>query len=67
LRAALIAFAAISFFASDVSKIFGPDGVDWAKAAGVYLWPSVLVVAVLLRSARYEASSNHEAHEVTKH
>ncbi len=51
LRAALIVFAAISFFASDVSKIFGPDGIDWAKAAGVYLWPSVLVTALLVWSA----------------
>ena len=48
LRTALIAFAALSFFASDVSKVFGPDGVDWAKAVGVYLWPSVLVGVVLL-------------------
>jgi alpha-1,2-mannosyltransferase len=64
LRAALIAFAVVSFFASDVSKIFGPDGVDWAKAGGVYLWPSVLVVAVLLKSAGGQTSSNHDAHEV---
>ena len=65
-RVSLIVFAAISFLASDISKIFGPDGVDWAKAAGVYLWPSMLVTAVLLRSARTDTVLNHETHEVTK-
>jgi alpha-1,2-mannosyltransferase len=67
-RRALIGFAAISFLASDVSKIFGPDGVDWAKAAGVYLWPSVLVAVVLVRAESQPRSSdqNHEAHEDTK-
>jgi hypothetical protein len=51
-----------------VSKIFGPDGVDWAKAAGVYLWPSVLVAVVLVRAESQPRSSdqNHEAHEDTK-
>jgi alpha-1,2-mannosyltransferase len=57
LRAALIVFAVVSFFASDVSKIFGPDGVDWAKAAGVYLWPSVLVAIALLRADRSSAAA----------
>ena len=51
-RAVLIVFAAVSFLASDVSKVFGPDGVDWAKAFGVYLWPSVVVAVVLLRAVR---------------
>ena len=50
-RAALIVFAAISFFASDAGKMFGPDGIDWAKAAGVYLWPSVLVTVAVIRAA----------------
>jgi alpha-1,2-mannosyltransferase len=43
-RWALIVFAAVTLLASEVGRAFGPDGVDWAKAAGVYLWPSVLVV-----------------------
>jgi hypothetical protein len=47
----------VSFFASDVSKIFDPDGVDWAKAAGVYLWPSVLVAIALLRADRSSAAA----------
>ncbi|HEX3703183.1 MAG TPA: glycosyltransferase family 87 protein [Vicinamibacterales bacterium] len=63
LRVALLVFAAVSFFASDAGKLFGPDGVDWAKAAGVYLWPSLLVAAALVRSAE---SSSHEAHEAAK-
>ena len=57
LRAALIAFAVVSFFASDVSKVFGPNGVDWAKAAGVYLWPSVLVGLALIRAERPSAAA----------
>jgi hypothetical protein len=48
-RAALVVFAATTIFASEAGKIFGPDGIDWAKAAGVYLWPSVLLTAVVVR------------------
>jgi alpha-1,2-mannosyltransferase len=47
---ALAVFAAITFFASDAGKIFGADGIDWAKAAGVYLWPSVVVTVAVLRA-----------------
>jgi hypothetical protein len=50
-RAALIVFAAVTFFASDAGKMFGADGIDWAKAAGVYLWPSVIVTVAVLRAA----------------
>jgi hypothetical protein len=50
-RIALAAFAAITFFASDASKMFGRDGIDWAKAIGVYLWPSVIVTVAVLRAA----------------
>ena len=57
LRATLIVFAVLSFFASDVSKVFGADGVDWAKAFGVYLWPSVVVAVVLLRAERSSAAA----------
>jgi alpha-1,2-mannosyltransferase len=42
-RAALVLFAVITILASDVGRVFGPYGVDWAKGAGVFLWPSVLV------------------------
>lgn len=62
LRAALIAFAVISFFASDAGKIFGPDGVDWAKSAGVYLWPSVLVAAVLVWVAGHRGTETQRRH-----
>jgi hypothetical protein len=50
-RIALIVFAAVTVFASDLGKIFGPDGIDWAKALGVYLWPSVIVTVAVLRAA----------------
>ena len=36
-------FAIATLCASDAGRIFGPDGVDWAKGAGVFLWPSVFV------------------------
>jgi hypothetical protein len=42
-RAALVLFAVATVFASDAGRVFGPDGVDWAKSVGVFLWPSVLV------------------------
>ena len=42
-RVALIVFAAMTLFASEAGRIFGVDGIDWAKGAGVFLWPSVLV------------------------
>jgi hypothetical protein len=50
-RIALVVFAAITLFASDASRMFGRDGIDWAKAVGVYLWPSVIVTAAVLRAA----------------
>jgi hypothetical protein len=42
-RAALVLFSVVTVLASDAGRVFGPDGVDWAKGAGVFLWPSVLV------------------------
>jgi alpha-1,2-mannosyltransferase len=42
-RAALVVFAVATVFASDAGRVFGPDGIDWAKSVGVFLWPSVLV------------------------
>jgi alpha-1,2-mannosyltransferase len=45
-RAALIVFAIATVFTSEAGWLFGPDGVDWAKGVGVFLWPSVLVTIV---------------------
>jgi hypothetical protein len=42
-RAALVLFSVTTILASDVGRVFGAYGVDWAKGAGVFLWPSVLV------------------------
>jgi hypothetical protein len=42
-RAALIVFSIVTLGASEAGRLFGPDGVDWAKGAGVFLWPSVFV------------------------
>jgi hypothetical protein len=56
-RIALAAFAAITFFASDAGKLLGRDGIDWAKAIGVYLWPSVIVTVAVLRAAAGPSAS----------
>ncbi|MCC7415709.1 MAG: DUF2029 domain-containing protein [Acidobacteria bacterium] len=61
-RAALVLFAATTLLASEAGKLLGPDGVDWAKAAGVYLWPSMAVtIAVLTASARRGAGAGEPA------
>jgi alpha-1,2-mannosyltransferase len=50
-RWALICFAGSTFWASDAGKMFGPDGVDWAKAIGVYLWPSMILALAIVWAA----------------
>ena len=51
-RASLVVFALATVLASEAGRILGPDGVDWAKGAGVFLWPSVLVtIAAICRWA----------------
>jgi hypothetical protein len=47
-RAALALFSVATLFASDAGRVFGPDGVDWAKSVGVFLWPSVLVTVTAM-------------------
>jgi len=42
-RAALVVFSIVTLGASEAGRLLGPDGVDWAKGAGVFLWPSVFV------------------------
>ncbi len=54
-RAALVLFAAATLLASEAGRVLGANGVDWAKGAGVFLWPSViLTVAVTCRWRRVE-------------
>jgi hypothetical protein len=48
---ALLLFAIATPFASEAGRLFGPDGVDWAKAAGIYLWPSIAVTAAVVLAA----------------
>jgi hypothetical protein len=51
-RFSLVVFAVTTVLASEAGRILGPDGVDWAKGMGVFLWPSVLVtVAAMCRWA----------------
>jgi hypothetical protein len=47
--AAMIVFAVVSSFASEAGRMFGPNGVDWAKGLGVFLWPSILVTLATTR------------------
>jgi hypothetical protein len=48
-RRALIVFSFATCFASEAGRLLGPDGVDWAKAAGVFLWPALLVTIGVVR------------------
>lgn len=48
-RWALIVFSFATFFASEAGRLLGPDGVDWAKGVGVFLWPSLLVTFAVIR------------------
>ena len=59
-RTSLFIFAATTFFASEAGKLLGRDGVDWAKAVGVYLWPSIFVTAAVLMAASRPVSDPHE-------
>jgi alpha-1,2-mannosyltransferase len=49
-RAALVLFSVATVFVSEAGRVLGPDGVDWAKSAGVFLWPSVLVTVTAIGS-----------------
>ena len=53
---ALIVFSIATFFASEAGRVFGPDGVDWAKSFGVFLWPSVFLVFAAIRPALAEVT-----------
>jgi len=54
-RRALIVFSFATCFASEAGRVLGPDGVDWAKGAGVFLWPSLLVTIAVIRPWKEEA------------
>ncbi len=49
---ALIVFTVATLFTSDAGRVFGRQGIQWAKAAGVYLWASVVVVTTMVWAAR---------------
>jgi hypothetical protein len=49
-RTALVLFSVATVFVSEAGRVLGPDGVDWAKSAGVFLWPSVLVTVTAIGS-----------------
>jgi alpha-1,2-mannosyltransferase len=47
----LTLFAVATLFTSEAGRLLGLHGVEWAKAVGVFLWPSVLVTIAALRAA----------------
>ena len=54
-RRALIVFSFATCFASEAGRVLGPDGVDWAKGVGVFLWPSLLVTIAVIRPWKEQA------------
>jgi hypothetical protein len=50
LKAALIVFAFATLLTSEAGRLLGPHGVEWAKAAGAFLWPSVLVTMAAINA-----------------
>jgi alpha-1,2-mannosyltransferase len=55
MKGLLIFFAITAAGASDVGRLFGAQGVEWAKAYGVFLWPSVVVTIATLSLAVKES------------
>jgi len=47
-RRSLIVFSFATVFASEAGRVLGPDGIDWAKGVGVFLWPSLLVTIAVI-------------------
>jgi len=54
LRAALAVSAVCALGASEAGRLFGPHGVDWAKALGVFLLPSLVVAGFLVQAEARE-------------
>ena len=52
LTGALIVFIIATLFTSDAGRMFGRQGIQWAKAFGVYLWASAVVVTTMVWAAR---------------
>lgn len=49
-RRALIASFGLMFMTSDVGKLFGPDGGEYIRTAGVSIWACLLLMAAVLAS-----------------
>jgi hypothetical protein len=49
LRRSLLLFAGVTVWASDAGRLFGRHGVEWTQAFGVFLWPSVVVTAAMIK------------------
>jgi len=57
LRGALMVFAVATTFTSEAGRLFGTQGVEWAKALGAYLWPSMLVTMTTIAVAAASRST----------
>jgi hypothetical protein len=61
LKFALIVYLVGTLFTSDLGHVFGRQGVQWAKASGVYLWGSAIVVIAMLRAAGWSRNVSSSA------
>jgi hypothetical protein len=61
LKFALIVYLVGTLFTSDLGHVFGRQGVQWAKASGVYLWGSAIVVIAMLRAAGWSRTVSSSA------
>ena len=53
----IYAFFGVTLLATEAGQVFGPNGIDWVKAFGVYLIPSVVVTAIVIREATRDVRS----------
>ena len=48
---AVLGYFCVTLFATEAGQVLGRDGIEWATAFGVYLIPSVVVTAMVIREA----------------
>ena len=48
---AVLGYFCVTLFATEAGQVFGRNGIEWVTAFGVYLIPSVVVTAMVIREA----------------
>jgi hypothetical protein len=66
LRGALLVFSVATLFVSEAGRLLGPQGVEWAKALGVYLWTSVLVTMSTIAAFKFARAGVPDALRVPR-